>query len=196
MGEIVPLDERFTKAAAAAWTSAEHHAERLGHDWLGTEHVLLGILAAPDDPAARLLVAHGASAPRISARVHRLGGGRPKDAALLASLGIDLAAVREHVTSTFGADAVNRLYQRRRGWARRTPAWGPLCGRRFMPRLERAVRSAIDAASRSGRSRVDTSDLLRGLLAVDDSLAVELLRADGVDMVGLQAGLQPSARRR
>jgi ATP-dependent Clp protease ATP-binding subunit ClpA len=192
MGEIVPLDERFMKAAAAAWTSAEHHAERLGHDWLGIEHVLLGILAAPDDPAARLLVKYGASAPRISARVHRLGGGRPNDAALLASLGIDLAAVREHVASTFGAGAVNRLYQRRRGWGRRPPAWGPLCGRRFMPRLERAVRSAIDAASRSGRSRVDTGDLLSGLLAVDDSMAVELLRADGVDTAGLRARLQSS----
>ena len=40
---------------------AEHEAQALGHRHVGTEHLLLGILAAASSPAARALVASGAT---------------------------------------------------------------------------------------------------------------------------------------
>ena len=47
---------RFTRTAREVVTRAEEEAAHLGHSWVGTEHLLLGILRAPkDDPAARAL---------------------------------------------------------------------------------------------------------------------------------------------
>jgi ATP-dependent Clp protease ATP-binding subunit ClpA len=189
MSEIVPLEQRFTTAAAIAWTAAQRVADQLGDDWLGTEHLLVGILSVPEDPAARLLVENGASVDRLRARMQRASSAMRNDAALLATLGIDLNDVHEHVRATFGPDAVNRLYERRRGWGRRRLEWGPLCGRRLLPRLKRAIKEAFDSASR-GDHKVDTNDLLIGLLSVDDGLAVELLRAQGVDTATLRAHLR------
>ncbi len=45
----------FTPAAKKAIELSIREALRLGHDYVGTEHVLLGLLAAPDTTAARLL---------------------------------------------------------------------------------------------------------------------------------------------
>jgi ATP-dependent Clp protease ATP-binding subunit ClpC len=46
--------ERFTDRARAAVAGAEGHARRLGHTWVGTEHLLLG-LSDGDGVAARAL---------------------------------------------------------------------------------------------------------------------------------------------
>ncbi len=40
-------------------------AERLGHNYVGTEHILLGLLAVPQEPGARLLSALGATADAV-----------------------------------------------------------------------------------------------------------------------------------
>jgi ATP-dependent Clp protease ATP-binding subunit ClpA len=53
--------ERFSNAARQAVASAEQEARRLGHGHIGTEHLLLGILAGGEDSAARALVAAGAT---------------------------------------------------------------------------------------------------------------------------------------
>jgi hypothetical protein len=42
-------------------------ALRLGHDYVGTEHVLLGLLEARDDPAVRLLTGLGVTKPDAEA---------------------------------------------------------------------------------------------------------------------------------
>ena len=44
-------------------------ALRLGHNYVGTEHLLLGLLAVPQEPGARLLSSLGASAERVEAGV-------------------------------------------------------------------------------------------------------------------------------
>ena len=40
-------------------------ALRLGHNYIGTEHILLGLLEASDDPAARLLSGFGVTKPEV-----------------------------------------------------------------------------------------------------------------------------------
>jgi ATP-dependent Clp protease ATP-binding subunit ClpA len=40
--------ERFTDAARFAVVSSQEAARELQHDYIGTEHILLGVLARPD----------------------------------------------------------------------------------------------------------------------------------------------------
>jgi transcriptional regulator with XRE-family HTH domain len=47
--------ERFTKEARRVVTLAQYEAKELGHDWIGTEHLLLGVLGIEDSVAARAL---------------------------------------------------------------------------------------------------------------------------------------------
>lgn len=53
--------ERFSDQAGNAVELARSEARRVGHGHVGTEHLLLGILAEGDSPAARALTASGAS---------------------------------------------------------------------------------------------------------------------------------------
>src|SRR5690349_1686763 len=52
-----PTLERFTLRAKGALTGAADSARRLGHNYVGTEHVLLGLFAEPDGIAAKVLTA-------------------------------------------------------------------------------------------------------------------------------------------
>jgi ATP-dependent Clp protease ATP-binding subunit ClpA len=47
--------ERFTDGARASVVLAQEQARRLRHSYIGTEHLLLGLLAETDDVAARIL---------------------------------------------------------------------------------------------------------------------------------------------
>jgi uncharacterized protein (TIGR03435 family) len=49
----------FTDAAKRALTSAATEADRLLHNYIGTEHLLLGLLSDPASGAGQLLAAHG-----------------------------------------------------------------------------------------------------------------------------------------
>src|SRR3954454_7113319 len=97
----------------AAWRAANAASAELGHSWVGTEHLLLGLLAGPpSNPALAALDDAGASAPAVrAALVGDVGrGGGLDDGALLATLGINLDAVRERITAGFGPDAMGALY--------------------------------------------------------------------------------------
>ena len=48
--------ERFTNSARRTIVEANFQARSLGHDWIGTEHVLLGLLAVDDGLAAQALL--------------------------------------------------------------------------------------------------------------------------------------------
>jgi hypothetical protein len=50
-----PALERFTPRARALLPGAEAEARRLGHNYLGTEHILLALFADPASLAARIL---------------------------------------------------------------------------------------------------------------------------------------------
>ena len=50
---VVGMFERFTSEARRAIVLAQEEARRLQHNYIGTEHLLLGLLAEPDGIAAR-----------------------------------------------------------------------------------------------------------------------------------------------
>ena len=47
--------ERFTERARRAVVLAQDEARMLNHDWIGTEHLLLGLIGEGDGVAARAL---------------------------------------------------------------------------------------------------------------------------------------------
>jgi len=67
-GEPVPSKHKhmpFTAGAKKIRELTVREALRLGHNYVGTEHLLLGILAADDEPGAKILSALGATKARI-----------------------------------------------------------------------------------------------------------------------------------
>ena len=120
--------ERFTGDARDVVTGARESALRLGHDWIGCEHLLLALTTTGGEVGI-ILRDQGITAERVTREAVRLAGaGRGAslsdilDRDALASIGIDLDAVRDKVEAAFGPGAFTAAPgrgPRRRHWARR-----------------------------------------------------------------------------
>lgn len=67
---------RFTPRARSAVVAAQDAARHLGHGFIGTEHLLLGLFAEPDGVAAKILTSMGLTAEAAHASVvDRIGRG-------------------------------------------------------------------------------------------------------------------------
>ena len=64
----------FTQKAQMALQAAEQSAIALGHDYIGSEHLLLGLLKTKDCLASRLLEQTGVTAEQVEDCVSRLIG--------------------------------------------------------------------------------------------------------------------------
>jgi len=174
--------ERFTDDARdvlkraqqeAARSAAVPKRPRSGRPTLGTEHLLLGLLAGDHGPAARVLRGHGLTADRVRGRIV---GGTELDAEALATLGIDLDAVRRSVESSFGPGALDL------NASRNSPSHAP-----FDVQAKRVLELSVRAAQMFGHKQIGTGHVLLGLLQVDRSTAVRTLAALGVDVGELDA---------
>jgi ATP-dependent Clp protease ATP-binding subunit ClpC len=67
--------ERFTQRARRVLSLAQEEAERLNHNYIGSEHVLIGLLREEGGVAGRVLRELGLDATRVQAMVERLSGG-------------------------------------------------------------------------------------------------------------------------
>src|SRR3712207_512919 len=106
--------ERFTNRVRMSLALAQGEARGLGHNWLGTEHELLGLLALGDGVAYHVLTDAGISYTDVRRRVTAAvgGGGEPDiDASALAAIGIDLDEVRRCVEESFGPGALDRALE-------------------------------------------------------------------------------------
>lgn len=71
-------DSRFTSTALGAIRSAQENAARLGHSYVGSEHLLLGLASLEYSPAAQALRRAGADRKTLRAGVvRRVGVGVP-----------------------------------------------------------------------------------------------------------------------
>jgi ATP-dependent Clp protease ATP-binding subunit ClpC len=70
----VGMFERFTDKARRVVVLAQEEARMLNHDYIGTEHILLGPIRGADGPAAQVLLGLGADLdlPSLSDEVERL----------------------------------------------------------------------------------------------------------------------------
>jgi len=147
--------ERFTDGARHVVVQAQHDARRLGHHYIGCEHLLLAAAGA-SEPASAVLRDQGVTPERVEAEILRtVGRGaaagpadplRGLDREALAAIGIDLDVVRARLEAAFGPDALDRavLAQKRGAQAcrrSRRPAWrkGPVAE---LMRRRRARRGA------------------------------------------------------
>jgi hypothetical protein len=104
--------ERFSFDAKYVIVDAQKHARRLGHNYIGGEHILLAVVSA-SNPASAILNAHGLTQAYVEAElVRRVGPGAGAgslgtlDRDALASIGIDLDAVRAKIEASFGPQAM------------------------------------------------------------------------------------------
>ncbi len=68
--------ERFTQRARRVLSLAQDEAERLNHNYIGSEHVLIGLLLEDGGVAGRVLRELGLEVTRVQAMVERLSGGQ------------------------------------------------------------------------------------------------------------------------
>ena len=66
--------ERFTEEARQAVVLSQDEARTLGHNWIGTEHLLLGLLREGDSAAAQVLAALGITLEGARENVVRVVG--------------------------------------------------------------------------------------------------------------------------
>ena len=91
----------FTPRAKKVLELSQREALQLGHDYIGTEHILLGLVREGDGVAAQVLVHLGADLNRVRQQVILLIGGKqpergrrvPREGALVAEVQARLAAV-------------------------------------------------------------------------------------------------------
>jgi ATP-dependent Clp protease ATP-binding subunit ClpA len=120
--------ERFTDSARHVVVQAQEDARRLGHHYIGCEHLLMAA-AATGEPASAVLRDQGVTPDRVEAVIMRtIGRGQTADPLggldhqALAFIGIDVDAVRARIEETFGPDALTRALPA--ACRSRRPAWG------------------------------------------------------------------------
>jgi hypothetical protein len=140
--------ERFTGTARHVVVQAQQDARRLGHNYIGCEHLLMAAAAAAE-PAGVVLRDQGVTPERIEAAILRtVGRGQTTDPLggidrqALAFIGIDLDIVRARIEAAFGPDALTRSVPA--ACRSRRPAWGkgPLAGLTRRRRRRHAGRNA------------------------------------------------------
>jgi ATP-dependent Clp protease ATP-binding subunit ClpA len=167
--------ERFTDRARNVAVDAQRAARRLGHGYVGTEHILLGLLQG-DGIAARVLgglgVTSGAVEREVLAEVGR-GPFGADDAAALGTIGIDLEEVRRRVEASFGPGALNwrpgRGFHRRR---RMPMAAGHIP---FTPRAKKVLELSLREALALKHNYIGTEHILLGLVREGEGLAMLVL---------------------
>jgi ATP-dependent Clp protease ATP-binding subunit ClpC len=162
--------ERFTAPAKRSITLAQDEAMTLGHEFIGTEHILLGLAGAEIGAAREVLREHGVDTRSARAETVRLlteagipntTGADKKEA--LASLGIDLDEIRRRAEEAFGPGRFR--YPR--------PA--------FTPQAKKTLELSLREAVRLGHEHVGSEHLLLGLLAEGDGVGIQVLTALRVD---------------
>lgn len=128
-------------------------ARKLGHKYVGTEHLLLGILREGTNIPARVLSGHGVKLDALREEILTL---------LRSSTGED------HAAPASGHDALEWIHQQELAKAFRSP--------RFWRRLILAV----DSANRLGQGEIRDEHLLLAILRDPESFVAQMLAEKGV----------------
>lgn len=156
---------RFARIARRCVETAVEEARWLGHDSVGDEDLLLGVLRTGEGLAAEALSFLGVTLE--AAREESEG----MLAEALSSVGISLDEVRRGAGGAF---------EMRIPDDRRIP---------FSPRAKKALEGALREATRLQDNRITDEHVLRGLLREEDGTAVRLLGNLGVTPASLEERL-------
>ncbi|KXK59882.1 Clp protease [Micromonospora rosaria] len=193
--------EQFTHRSREVVHRALDEARADGHQPVGTQHLLLALLADESSLAARVLGDAGLDADDLRGRIrrHTEAGGPdlgPADAAALREIGIDLAAIVARIEESFGPDALRAAAPAPRGrWFRRaTPRRTRSGGGTFAPRSKKALELSLREAIRLRHRHIGTEHILLGLLREGDGLAALVLTEAGVDLDDLRRRVETALR--
>jgi ATP-dependent Clp protease ATP-binding subunit ClpA len=168
------MDSHYDEDCREALRSAQARARDFGHSFLGTEHLLLGLMERPGY-VTRALQAHAVDIARLRQRIRTMM--RADDGVEAVSvLGIDLDQVRTVAERTFGVGALNDP-------ARPDVPVGHLPLTR---RAKVALRSSAAAARRRDQRWIRPAHLLFGLLDEGGGIPNAALRAEHIDVVRLR----------
>jgi ATP-dependent Clp protease ATP-binding subunit ClpA len=177
--------ERFTVEARQVVTLANENASRLNHNHIGTEHLLLGLLAQPGTVSARVLNDHGVRQEEVFTQIARIVGTVPVgdlDAEALETIGIDLSTVREKVEAVFGPGALDREPRRgRRGF---------LLGGTHIPftaRAKKVLELSLRESLALKHREIRDGHILLGLIREGEGLAAHLLADAGAEAEAIAA---------
>ncbi|MEJ7689295.1 MAG: Clp protease N-terminal domain-containing protein [Nocardioidaceae bacterium] len=175
--------ERFTEEARAVVVDAQLHARRLGHGYLGCEHLLLA-LPSTEGQLGLMLRRLGMTTEAVETAILRLVGtpNVTRDREALAAIGIDLDAVREKIEANFGPRALEPPPRRRRRWGRRGSCaagsgYGALP---FTPRAKECLGLSLREAVSLGQRDIGSQHIALALTDMTAGLAPQLLSSLGM----------------
>jgi ATP-dependent Clp protease ATP-binding subunit ClpA len=169
----------FTPRAKKVLELSLREALQLGHSYIGTEHLLLGLIREGEGVAATVLVGLGADLESVRQKVIQILTGRP--------------GVPEGVL----VDPLVRPARPRpsRGLST-TGGLDDLVVRRFTVSSRRVLLLAESEALRLGHATVGSEHLLLGLLADEEGDAAEVLAGLGIDLGTVRARAEQVLGRR
>jgi ATP-dependent Clp protease ATP-binding subunit ClpA len=191
--------ERFTQGARDVVIRAQAEAREMRQTTIGTEHVLLALLADESGPIAVALRDSGVDAALVRAEIARRTGPRPglsteeeadaEDKAALKAIGIDLDAVRAAIEENFGAGALRlprgtatsrkrKLFGRFYAAAGHTP---------FSDRSKKVLELSLREAVRHNHKFIAPEHLMLAILRERNGLAMLILTDKGADLDRLRA---------
>ena len=159
-------DLPYTSRAKHVLTLSMAAAKELNHSYVGTEHLLIGLLREDKGIAAQVLMDAGLNADVAAAEVVRM-------------LGADVPPterVSSQEVNTRGGVGVAPSPSRA-GQAMRLQRLFSHC----TPRLRAVIQAAIDSASAHSHAESQTEHLLAALLGDDDGMAAAILDRLGAD---------------
>ncbi len=183
--------ERFDDEARAVVVQAQIHARRLGHRYLGCEHLLLAMTSSGTD-LSRVLGASGLTPAAVEAATLRvLGTPGPPDHEALAAIGIDLDHVRVTLEASFGPGAlrVTPSHGHRRGWGRSRRCRAGTGHTPFTARAKNCIELALRETKALGGQQIGVDHLALALTTITGGLAPEIFSAIGVTPMQLRAAI-------
>jgi hypothetical protein len=141
---------RFLAPGRAAIVHAQEEARGLEHEYIGTEHILLGVIRAED----------GLAAP------------------VLGSLGVTLDGTRNAVVEIVGRGPGEDVGDRK------------TARMHFTPRAKKALELSLREALRLKHDHIGTEHLLLGLVRDRESVARQVLAAQGADEDAVRAAVE------
>lgn len=160
--------KKFDQHALKVLEIAHQEAEHRGHHYIGTEHLLLGVVNEKDGKGAQILERLGVSAEQVSKNVELL-----------------LSSQRANYATSNGVlqwlkGVVRFQRHRHRGW----DAVG------LTARAKKSLELAVDEARRLQRQQVGTEQLLFGLVSEGHGLAARVLSELGVSQKAVYDALR------
>ena len=165
--------ERFTEPARAVVVLAQEESLSLRHAYVGTEHLLIGLLRVGTGAARRALDSLDIRLDDVRSEVVGPPTLGEQDAEALRAIRIDLDEVRRRIEETFGPGALERRAYRR---GRRRCADGFIP---FTPRAKKVLELALREALALGHRYLGTEHILLGLVREKECLAASILARRG-----------------